>query len=835
MLKLAELVADKRLIALAGQPNCGKSTVFNAITGASQHVANYPGVTVEKLSAFSSINSTRVEIVDLPGTYSLTSFSPEEKVSRDFILHDRPATIINVADASSIKRSLYLTFQLLEMETPLILNLNMMDVALKKGISIDTEGLAKELGIPVVPTSIKRGEGKKALIETTEKSVLSGVHSKFKVDYGPMESAIEAIASAITASSGSLSHPLRWLAIKLMEDDAEVKKLINSTIPEPNTIFNRAKEERSKFKKDQGESPEKHIAYARYKEANRINAAFITQKPMKNKSFTDKIDAVVCHKFLGPIFLALVVFALYNLSIVQGYKITNYTWPLLAKLRFFTEWIMPDPGFITEPMIRSLSLWFVDSVNALLNYIPIFFILFALIAILEDSGYMPRMAFILDRLLARFGLHGQSTLPMVLGGVYVGGCAVPAIMSTKGIPDEKARFATMMIIPMLNCLAKIPLYILIINIYFADHKSLLMVFIATITLMLALPVSKILTLTVLRNKPSEPFIMELPTYHLPTVSGVLKRAFERIWMFLKKIVTIVAAVAVVIFALLQFPGLTHERKAWYDNQAEAAITTFHQKIAKTSFGESLNTNDGHMELILFADRYKKARRGSSKASMKKINTRFKSENPIFYSITTGKGSKEAKTAKKILKKLSQSRKKLLRGIKQEKIKNSFLGKFGKALEPVSMWAGFNWRVNIALLSSFAAKESTVATLGVLYQQEAGEENQSLEKRMEQGEKGFTQLHALALLLMMALFPPCVATMITLKIQSGSVKIMLISFTYQSLLGFMIASAVFTISSLLGLTGLQAMFGFWILALFVAVIVGFIKPQKNITVKGGCYD
>ena len=827
MLKSAKLATHKRLIALAGQPNCGKSTVFNSITGASQHVANYPGVTVEKLSASSAINSTRVEIVDLPGTYSLTSFSPEEKVSRDFILHDKPETIINVADASSFKRSLYLTFQLLEMETPVILNLNMMDVAVKKGISIDVEGLSQALGIPVVPTAIKRGEGRKTLLEAIETSVLSGSPSDFKVDYGPMEPALQNISSAITATTGSFPYPLRWLAIKLMEGDIEVEKLITATIPESDRILNQVKEEQKKFRESQGESPEKHIAYARYREAAQLDTVFVTRKPMTSKSLTDKIDAVVCHKLLGPLLLGLVVYALYNLSIVQGYKITNYTWPLLAKLRNFTEWIMPDPGFITEPMIRALSLWFVDSVNALLNYIPIFFILFSLIAILEDSGYMPRMAFILDRLLARFGLHGQSTLPMVLGGVYVGGCAVPAIMSTKGIPDEKARFATMMIIPMLNCLAKIPLYILIINIYFADHKSLLMVFIATITLLLALPVAKILTLTVLKDKPSEPFIMELPTYHIPTVSGVLKRALERIWMFLKKIVTIVAAVAVVIFALLQFPGLTDERKVWYDNQAEMAMAAFHQKMTKTSFAETLNTQEGTMSLILFADRYKNARMGADKTTMANINARFKSENSAFYAITTGKGGKEAKAAKRALKKLTQTRKKLLQEIKQEKIQNSFLGKFGRALEPVSQWAGFNWRVNIALLSSFAAKESTVATLGVLYQQKAGEESQSLEKRMAQGEKGFTQLHALALLLMMALFPPCVATMITMKIQSGSVKMMLISFGYQSLLGFLVASSVFTVSSLLGLTGLQAMFGFWILALLAAVVMGFINPKNEI--------
>ncbi|MEA1969879.1 MAG: ferrous iron transport protein B [Thermodesulfobacteriota bacterium] len=827
MLKSSDMIKRKRLVALAGQPNCGKSTVYNAITGASQHVANYPGVTVEKLSGSCSVNGTKIEIVDLPGTYSMTSFSPEERVSRDFILHEKPETIINVADAASIKRSLYLTFQLLEMQIPVILNPNMMDVATRNGISIDAKELEKSLGIPVVLTAIKRGEGKKELLQQIESSLAIKNKPDFKVDYTTMEPYIADITTEIERQTGKVSYPLRWLGIKLMENDQEVKKLLNATVPDSNTLFTFVKEKIEDFKEKEDESPEKHIAFCRYREADKICSLSVKQKKRTGMCITDRIDSLVCHKFLGPVILALVVYALYNLSIIQGYKITNYTWPLLAKLRILTEMIMPDPAFITEPLIRSLSLWFVDSVNALLNYIPIFFILFALIAILEDSGYMPRMAFILDRLLSRFGLHGQSTLPMVLGGVYVGGCAVPAIMSTKGIPDEKARIATMFIIPMLNCLAKIPLYILIINIYFPDHKSVLMMFIATITLILALPVAKILSLTLLKGLPSEPFIMELPTYHLPTLRGVLGRACERIWVFLKKIVTIVAAVAIVIFVLLQFPGLDETRQQWYQNKAETAISDFQKNIAKTSFKDQI-PEGSVMDLIFFADRFKKARMGASKSSIQGIKDKFKAENPLFYSITTGKGSKDARKARRVLKKLSHNRKRLLNSIKQEKIKNSFLGQIGHALEPVSKFAGFNWRVNIALLSSFAAKESTVATLGVLYQNNEQDQNQSLEERMKKGETGFTPLHGLAFLLFMALFPPCIATMITIKIQSGSYKMMLMSFGYQSMLGMFVASVVFTGGSLLGLTGLQAMYTFWILALLAAIIVGSIDPKKNAT-------
>jgi len=252
------------------------------------------------------------------------------------------------------------------------------------------------------------------------------------------------------------------------------------------------------------------VAQARYAAADKVAAGCVTLPAERKKPMSDRIDAVVCHKFMGPLVLVAVIWLLYYLSIVQGYNLTNYTWPLLAKLRGFVAAIVPAPGFIDVPLVSAFALWLMDSVNALLNYIPIFFILFGLIAVMEDSGYMPRMAFIMDRLFSRYGLHGQSTLPMVLGGIYVGGCAVPGVMSCKGIPDERSRLATILIIPMLNCLAKVPLYVLLINIYFAAHKGLAMFFISTISLLMVLPVSKFLTTTVLKDKPTAPFVMEMP-------------------------------------------------------------------------------------------------------------------------------------------------------------------------------------------------------------------------------------------------------------------------------------------------------------------------------------
>jgi ferrous iron transport protein B len=326
-------------------------------------------------------------------------------------------------DASNLKRCLYLTFQLLEMGIPAILNLNMMDVAEKRGMHIDTEKLAERLGIPVVPTVMKSGRGKKELrdaiqaVVTSEKKIRPAL-----IDYTDMEPSLREIETRLSAGKGlSDAYPLRWLAIKLMEGDAEVRRLIREKHPDAEALLAFVEKMRTDFEARYEVAPEMHIAQRRYGVADDIARSCLRLPEGAGRPLSDRIDSLVCHRFLGPAVMVGVIWLLYYLSIVQGYNITNYTWPILAKLRSLTEAVMPAPGFIDIPMIRAFALWLVDSINALLNYIPIFFILFGLIAILEDSGYMPRMAFIMDRLFSRFGLHGQSTLPMVLGGIYVGG------------------------------------------------------------------------------------------------------------------------------------------------------------------------------------------------------------------------------------------------------------------------------------------------------------------------------------------------------------------------------------------------------------------------------
>jgi ferrous iron transport protein B len=818
----------KTLVALAGQPNCGKSTVFNALTGASQHVANYPGVTVDKMTGWYNHDGRKVEVVDLPGTYSLTSYSPEERVSRDFILHEKPSVTVNVMDASNLKRCLYLTFQLLEMEIPVILNLNMMDVVGKRGMEIDVDALSRQLGIPVVPTSMKSGRGKQEMRDAiAELAATPRSSSTLRVDYGAMEPLLREIIERLSAKSGLAErYPLRWLAIKLMEDDSEVVRLLRDNLTDADELVAFIESSRTAFEEQQGNKPEIHIARHRYQTADTIAKTCLTLPVNAKRPLSDRIDGLVCHRLLGPVVMVGIIWLLYYLAIVQGYNITNYTWPVLAKLRTLAEGLLPEPGFIEIPLLRSFTLWVVDSANALLNYIPIFLILFGLIAILEDSGYMPRMAFIMDRLFSRYGLHGQSTLPMVLGGIYVGGCAVPGVMSCKGIPDERSRLATILIIPLLNCLAKVPLYVLLINIYFATHKAWAMFFISTISLLLVLPVSKLLTMTVLRNKETSPFVMEMPPYHLPTLRGVLSRALERVWLFIRKITTIVIAVAVVIFALLQFPGISAERMAHYEGRKDQAVADFAGKTRDTPYAEALAGN-GLMDMVRYWESYKARKMTTkSRAGIDALNAEFEARNPVFFQLAQPGKNKVAKKTNRSFRKLVKTRKGLLREMRKERIDRSFLGMAGKWLEPATQWAGFNWRVNVALLSSLAAKESSVATLGALYEQES--DGETLEQRMARGETGFTPLHALALMLFMVLYPPCMAAAMAVKLQSGSAKWMLFSIGYPMLLGVTVASLVFTLGRALNLSGLQAMFAFYGLALAFTLFMGLFRSQQNHT-------
>ncbi len=813
---------SNKLLALAGQPNCGKSTLFNLLTGARQYVANYPGVTVEKLGGSCTINGQKISVVDLPGTYAFTSYSPEEKAARDFILNDRPDVVVAVVDASTLSKGLYFVLQLLEMERPVILALNMMDVAQRHGLKIDVDLLSEKLGIPVVPLQATNAktDGKEKLLDLIAQYTDNAPEQKkFSLNYGNLEKHITILSEKIAPVSANIAYPARWLAIKLLEQDSAVLETVQKNDACPANLealvpLEVETENNSIFMPSVA-----HIAATRHKHARELNDLVLHAEKVDGKapkSFTEKVDAIVCHRILGPICLFLVLLAFYHVSVTYGNVLAAKVWPMWANLEAFISSILPAQGFLEDSLFRSLVEWVVKSMTAVLNYIPIFFLMFSFVYILEGSGYMARIAFILDKVFHSYGLHGQSTLPLILGGVYVGGCAIPGVVATKAIPDERARFTTILVVPMMNCLAKVPLYLLLVSGFFAAEAGSSMFFMGTITLLMALIVAKCLNLTVLRGRPSAPFIIELPSYHMPIWRNVLQETLFRIWVFIKRILTIVVAVSTVVFALVTFPNLADERKEHYVQEQVKLEDTFMKAIASTEFASSFTKSD-ILPLISFQEDLRVQKRGLTQDAASAVNEKALKESPIYAAIALRKG-KDGKKMASALRTLDSKRKTLRRQIRQERFEQSYLGKAGKALEFITAGAGFDWRINIALLSALAAKENSAATLGALY----GFDGNQVGKNFE--SFGFTPLHALALMLFMSLYPPCLPASMMVRSQTGSTGWMIFSIVFQMTIGLLVASLVYSGGVMLGLSGVEAMWSFYGLCLALVVILGFIPAR-----------
>ena len=784
------------------------------LSGVNQHVANYPGVTVDKKSATLKFQGEHIEIVDLPGTYSFSTYSLEEMVAKTFLLDEGTDVIVNVVDASSLRRNLYLTFQLLELGKPMVMLLNMMDIAERRELEIDIDKLSKMLNIPIIETvGTKRGGKKKEILEAISQAGKVTIAEPFKIDYMEFENFIAKIEEMISYES-TISK--RWLAIKALEADKVILEKVNIS---KDTIKDITSNIHAKYDLDVDQT----FARVRYDSADVVYHKCVKEKNQDLDTLTAKVDRIILNKWLAFPVLGLIIYLIYQLSIVWGYELTNYTWPLLATLKNWAITVLPPPELNNVPMITDFGIWMINSAIALLNYVPIFFILFALIAILEDVGYMPRMAFILDRVFRKFGLHGQSTLPLVLGGAFVGGCAVPGIMATKGIADDRARLATILTVPYMNCLAKVPFYTLLLGAFFKEDMGLMMFFISTVTLFIALIVARLTTSTVLQNRETAPFIMELPTYHLPTFSGVILRATQRVWLYIKKVMTIVLAVAVVLFVLLQFPGVSAEKNIEFSQQMDKALVQFDKKVQKSKYYEHIDEASEVSALINLYDSYKSQRMlAGSKAAVASLEAAFLAKSPELFPLVRPQ-DKDAKKVGKAARKLSKANKKLQIAIKNEKITNSFLGMFGRALEPLTQYAGFDWRINVAFLSSFAARESAVATLGSIY--EKGKSHLSPEESLAQ-DGAYTPVHAASMLLFMILTPPCIATMVVVKLQSNSYRWMLFAIFFPTSLGVILSLSFFSMALQFNWSGIELMRNFYLSAATLTLILSLFKTKQS---------
>jgi ferrous iron transport protein B len=559
---------SKIVVALAGNPNSGKTTIFNNLTGARQHVGNYPGVTVERKEGFLRHGDTELKIVDLPGTYSLTAYSAEELVARNFLLDEMPDVVVDILDASNLERNLYLAVQLMELGVPLVLAFNMSDMARARGYEFDIEKISRYFGARIVQTTGNKGGGMKELLDAI---VLTAGKSESGVDnagngrpaaisYGPeLEEEIATIEALIKmANSLNGKYDARWLAVKLLENDRELRKAVAS--PE---VHAQIEKSAAHLEKTLGEQPETTIAGCRYGFISGVCQEAARSTIEIRHTMSDRVDAVVTNRVLGlPIFLGL-MYLVFQLTFTLGDPPMGWLEALFGWMGEQMAGWWPEGS---ESLLKSLLVdGVIGGVGGVVVFLPNILLLFLAIAILEDTGYMARAAFIMDRLMHKIGLHGKSFIPMLIGF----GCSVPAIMATRTLENRRDRLTTMMVVPLMSCGARLPIYALIIPAFFpqAWHGPMLWI-IYVIGVLLAVASAKLLRLTVLKGE-SVPFVMELPPYRLPTLKGVLIHMWERGWLYLKKAGTIILGISILLWAMTTFPGLSAEESSRYEKARQA--------------------------------------------------------------------------------------------------------------------------------------------------------------------------------------------------------------------------------------------------------------------------
>ncbi len=535
-------MANKK-IALVGNPNSGKTTLFNVLTGSSQHVGNWPGVTVEKKEGVLKVNGAEFDVIDLPGIYSMGAFSEDEIVAMDYILSGDADLVINVIDSSNIERNLYLTSQLLEMGQNIVVALNMADEAERRNIKFDLAGLAKSLGVPVISTVAHKAEGKEAVIE----AVLAAVANK-KSYPNPLQynsnvvHHIEHVAELLAGKE--LPYPAEWTAIKIVEGDSHVlQKLRQANVAEE------LLEEIDEFNKyHSSDSFELEIVDSRYAFANNVAAQNVIRPEKEVVTLSDKIDRFLINKFLGIPIFALVMFVVFQVTfvlgeeILGGYAVTVIDW--LSELFEGLLAAVNAPDWLISFFISGVF----NGVGAVIEFVPLITILYLLLGLLEDSGYMARAAYVWDSLMRKFGLQGKALISMIIGF----GCTVPGIMSTRTMDNKKDRMITMLINPFMSCGAKLPIYSVFIAAFFPRHGGIILFSLYGFGIIVALIMAKVFNKTLFKGETSY-LIMELPPYRIPTIQNVLRNMWNNVSGFIKKAGTIIFLVITVMWLLAVLP------------------------------------------------------------------------------------------------------------------------------------------------------------------------------------------------------------------------------------------------------------------------------------------
>ncbi|MGM0770676.1 MAG: ferrous iron transport protein B [Halobacteriota archaeon] len=663
--------SKKITVALTGNPNVGKTTVFNSITGSRQKVGNWAGVTVEKKTGSRNHRGHDLEIVDLPGTYSLTAYSMDEIVARDYVVEEHPDVVVQVVDATNLERNLYLTTQLMELGARVVIALNMSDLADARGDFIDIERMSEFLEIPVIRTSAKKGQGIDDLLDEVVREAEKGTHHEHEVGYGPeVENDICRMEHILSKDSELVSeYPMRWLSVKLLEGDENVlTKIGDSSV---------VSDVRSLLSSVDLEEYEATMADKRYESINAILPQ-VCRKCVREMSGSDLVDRVVTNKYLGiPIFLALMWGA---------FEVTfSFATPFMDMIDIFFGWLAGAVSSnISTPWLASLlGDGIISGVGSVLVFVPNIFILFFLLSLLEDSGYMARAAFIMDRLMYSVGLQGKSFIPLLMGF----GCNVPAIMGTRTIEDDKDRLITILVTPFMSCGARLPVYILLAGTFFGRQAGSVIFGLYVLGIVLAVVSAKLFRTTLLKGSPS-PFIMELPPYRLPSVKMGAMHMWDKGYLYLKKAGTIILGGVFLVWLLASLP-----------------------------FG-------------------------------------------VEY------GSEQ-----------------------------SLVGMIGHLLEPLVEPLGFDWKIAVALIFGFVAKEIVLGSLGVLYG--AGEDESTLSAALL-ADPVFDPVVALGLMVFTLLYVPCIAVVGVIKKETGSWKWTGFSILYGTVVAWVLAFIIYRTGGFLGL-------------------------------------
>lgn len=752
--RMERMAADKRRVinvALVGNPNCGKTSLFNVASGGHEHVGNYSGVTVDAKEGFldmkvkvrrndqgeveiyhqksgegcsatctsctigSDCLNSAVEgyedrvyhfrIVDLPGTYSLSAYSPEELYVRRHLIDETPDIVINVIDSSNLERNLYLTTQLIDMHQRMVVALNMYDDLQRNGDRLDYHQLGHLLGVPMVPTISRTGQGIRDLFETViavyENQLDTSLERHIHVNHGKeLEQSIDRLKYIFQKNQALRSkYSTRYLAIKFLEGDTEAQRLVES-LPQHDELVAARYEENNRLKEVLHDTPDNAITDAKYGFIQgALKETYEPHVARQGRTVTEKIDAFVTNRYWGfPLFFVVLFLIFFITFQVGAYPMDWIDW-LVSQLSAFVQYVMPD-GMLKDMIIDGA----ISGVGAVIVFLPNIMILYLFISLLEDSGYMARAAFIMDKLMHRMGLHGKSFIPMVMGF----GCNVPAIMATRTIENPKSRLITMLITPFMSCSARIPIYVVLVSAFFPQNGAAVMLGLYALGILAAILMARVFSRFLMKGEDL-PFVMELPPYRMPTAKSVLMHTWEKGRQYLQKMGGIILVFSLIIWALSYFP---------------------HSSVA-----DATQTKQAAVEQSASVD----------------------------------------------------------------EPEDSYLQSLGQFIAPVMSPMHFDWKMSVGILSGIGAKELVVSTLAVMYANEdVDTDSAASDTHLSQAlRSNMTTASALAYLVFILFYFPCIATITAIKNESGGWKWALFTAGYTTLFAYVASLLTYWIAVAFG--------------------------------------